>query len=110
MPAGYYSLTAEAFDSAGVTGTSAPVAVAAVSATSTAPQLHVSGNQLVNAGGTPVVLHGVNRSGGEFGLRAGHRAVERPDGPGVDHRDEELGHHRGPGSAERGLLERGVDP
>ena len=66
VPAGYYSLTAEAFDSAGVTGTSAPVAVAAVSATSTAPQLHVSGNQLVNAGGTPVVLHGVNRSGGEF--------------------------------------------
>ncbi|HEY4854118.1 MAG TPA: cellulase family glycosylhydrolase, partial [Streptosporangiaceae bacterium] len=66
VPAGYYSLTAEAFDSAGVTGTSAPVAVAAVPATSTAPQLHVSGNQLVNASGTPVVLHGVNRSGGEF--------------------------------------------
>jgi endoglucanase len=30
------------------------------------PQLHVSGNKLVDAGGTQVVLHGVNRSGGEY--------------------------------------------
>lgn len=30
-----------------------------------APALHVSGNRLVNANGTPVVLHGVDRSGGE---------------------------------------------
>jgi aryl-phospho-beta-D-glucosidase BglC (GH1 family) len=66
VPAGYYVLTAEAFDSAGATATSAPVAVAAVSATGTAPQLHVSGNELVNAGGSQVVLHGVDRSGGEF--------------------------------------------
>ena len=35
-------------------------------AASTAPWLHVSGNKLVNARGTQVVLHGVNRSGGEF--------------------------------------------
>lgn len=33
---------------------------------STAPALHVSGNELVNASGRRVVLHGVNRSGGEF--------------------------------------------
>jgi hypothetical protein len=38
-----------------------------VPAASTAPQLHVSGSQLVDAAGKPVVLHGVNRSGGEFG-------------------------------------------
>jgi endoglucanase len=35
-------------------------------AANTAPQLHVSGNHLVNASGQTVVLHGVNRSGGEF--------------------------------------------
>ena len=32
----------------------------------TAPQLHVSGNELVNASGAQVVLHGVNRSGTEY--------------------------------------------
>jgi hypothetical protein len=32
----------------------------------TAPQLHVSGNQLVCASGQQVVLHGVDRSGGEY--------------------------------------------
>ncbi len=67
VPAGYYDLTAEAFDSAGATATSPPILVNVVSATSTAPQLHVSGNQLLNASGNPVVLHGVDRSGGEFG-------------------------------------------
>jgi len=36
------------------------------SATGGAPQLHVSGNRLVNAHGRGVVLHGVDRSGGEF--------------------------------------------
>jgi hypothetical protein len=66
-PAGYYDLTSEAFDSAGNTATSAPILISVVSATSTAPQLHVSGNQLVDASGAPVVLHGVDRSGGEFG-------------------------------------------
>jgi hypothetical protein len=35
-------------------------------ATSAAPQLHVSGNRLVDASSQTVVLHGVNRSGGEF--------------------------------------------
>jgi hypothetical protein len=66
VPAGYYNLTAEAFDSAGATATSPPIQVGVVPATSTAPQLHVSGNQLLNAAGSPVVLHGVDRSGGEF--------------------------------------------
>ena len=71
-PAGYYALTAEAFDSAGVTNTSAPDPVSVVSATSTAPQLHVSGNQLVSASGSAVVLHGVDRSGGEFACVQGN--------------------------------------
>ena len=70
--AGYYALTAEAFDSAGATSTSAPDPVSVVSTTSTAPQLHVSGNQLVNAAGTPVVLHGADRSGGEFACVQGN--------------------------------------
>jgi endoglucanase len=36
------------------------------SVTSGAPELHVSGNRLVNAHGMGIVLHGVDRSGGEF--------------------------------------------
>src|SRR5215470_8202246 len=36
------------------------------SVTSGAPQLHVSGNRLVSAHSKAVVLHGVDRSGGEF--------------------------------------------
>lgn len=32
-----------------------------------APRLHVSGNRLVDASGAPIVLHGVDRSSGEFG-------------------------------------------
>jgi len=35
-------------------------------ATSVAPALHVSGKRLVNGHGRRVVLHGVDRSGGEF--------------------------------------------
>ena len=78
-PAGYYNLTAEAFDSAGATATSAPVNVNVVSATSTAPQLHVSGNRLVSASGSTVVLHGVNRSGTEYACVQGNGIF---DGPG----------------------------
>jgi endoglucanase len=66
IPAGYYNITAEATDSAGATETSPPILTSVVSTTSTAPQVHVSGNELVNASGKPVVLHGVDRSGGEF--------------------------------------------
>ena len=36
------------------------------SATGAAPALHVSGNRLVNSAGQRVVLHGVDRSGGEY--------------------------------------------
>ena len=41
-------------------------AVAVTAGDETAPSLHVSANRLVNANGTPVVLHGVDRSGGEY--------------------------------------------
>ena len=78
VPAGYYSLTAEAFDSAGASATSAPVPVAVVSATSTAPQLHVSGNHLVNASGAAVVLHGVDRSGTEYACVQGNGIFDGP--------------------------------
>ncbi len=37
-----------------------------------APQLHVSGNKLVNQNGNTVVLHGVDRSGGEFSCVQGN--------------------------------------
>jgi hypothetical protein len=66
VPSGSYSVTAEAFDAAGDTATSAPVSVKSVASSGSAPQLHVSGNQLVDASGATVTLHGVNRSGGEF--------------------------------------------
>jgi endoglucanase len=78
VPAGYYSLTAEAVDSAGNSATSAPVSVSVVSATSTAPQLHVSGNQLVSASGSPVVLHGVDRSGTEYACVQGWGIFDGP--------------------------------
>jgi hypothetical protein len=40
--------------------------VLAPPANAAAPALHVSGNHIVDASGKTVVLHGVNRSGGEF--------------------------------------------
>ena len=48
------------------TAAPARAAAAARSATKPAPQLHVSGSHLVNAAGQRVVLHGVDRSGGEY--------------------------------------------
>jgi endoglucanase len=50
---GYTSITFTANETAGNTG-------------GPAPQLHVSGNKLVNAGGQQVILRGINRSGGEY--------------------------------------------
>jgi endoglucanase len=79
VPAGYYALTAEAVDSAGNTATSAPVDVSVVSATSTAPQLHVSGNELVSASGAQVVLHGVDRSGTEYACVQGNGIFDGPN-------------------------------
>jgi endoglucanase len=43
-----------------------------------APQLHVSGNELVNASGTRVVLRGVDRSGTEFECVQDHGIFDGP--------------------------------
>jgi endoglucanase len=43
-----------------------------------APQLHVSGNELVNARGQRVVLHGVDRSGTEYECVEGHGIFDGP--------------------------------
>ncbi|MGH6655102.1 MAG: cellulase family glycosylhydrolase, partial [Actinocrinis sp.] len=43
-----------------------------------APQLHVSGNKLVNASGAAVVLHGVNRAGGEYSCVQGNGFFDGP--------------------------------
>jgi endoglucanase len=47
-------------------GLASDSAATAASVASLAPQLHVSGNRLVNAYGRRVVLHGVDRSGAEY--------------------------------------------
>jgi endoglucanase len=43
-----------------------------------APQLHVSGNKLVDAGGAQVVLHGVDRSGTEYMCVQGNGIFDGP--------------------------------
>jgi endoglucanase len=43
-----------------------------------APQLHVSGNELVNASGQQVILHGVDRSGTEYECVQGHGIFSGP--------------------------------
>jgi endoglucanase len=43
-----------------------------------APQLHVSGNRLVNTNGSPFVLHGVDRSGTEYQCVAGNGIFAGP--------------------------------
>ncbi|HEV2345273.1 MAG TPA: cellulase family glycosylhydrolase [Actinocrinis sp.] len=42
------------------------------------PQLHVSGNKLVDASGTQVILHGVNRSGAEYACVQGWGFFDGP--------------------------------
>jgi len=44
-----------------------------------APQLHVSGNKLVNASGAQVVLHGVDRSGTEYACVQGNGIFDGPN-------------------------------
>jgi hypothetical protein len=82
VAAGTYSLTAEAFDAAGTTAASASVSVTVggggTGGGGPAPQLHVSGNKLVDATGKVVTLHGVNRSGGEFACVQGNGLWDGP--------------------------------
>jgi endoglucanase len=42
------------------------------------PQLHVSGNELVDASGAQVVLHGVDRSGTEYSCVNGTGIFDGP--------------------------------
>jgi aryl-phospho-beta-D-glucosidase BglC (GH1 family) len=79
VAAGYYTLTAEAFDSSGNTATSSPITISVVPTTSAAPALQVSGNKLVNASGQPVVLHGVDRSGTEYDCVQGYGIFDGPN-------------------------------
>ena len=58
---------------AGVLLTAGPTAVAATPALS----VRVQGNVLVDGSGSAVQLHGVNRSGTEYALRAGLRDLRR---------------------------------
>ena len=44
-----------------------------------APQLHVSGNKLVNASGATVILHGVDRSGTEYACVQGNGIFDGPN-------------------------------
>jgi endoglucanase len=60
--------------------TAASFAVTEVTpSTSGAPQLHVSGNKLVDANGTQVVLHGVDRSGTEYACVQGNGIFDGPN-------------------------------
>jgi endoglucanase len=54
-------------------------AVTATEVASTAPpQLHVSGNELVNANGSQVILHGMDRSGAEYACVQGWGFFDGP--------------------------------
>jgi hypothetical protein len=57
--------------------TSTAVTLTEVAATP-APQLHVSGNELESAGGSQVVLHGVDRSGAEYACVQGWGFFDGP--------------------------------
>jgi endoglucanase len=57
----------------------AEAAVPQESSTSAAPQLHVSGNELVNSDGQRVILHGVDRSGTEYMCVDGYGIFDGPN-------------------------------
>ncbi len=69
-----FTASASGYTSAVVTATEvAPVV------TGSAPQLHVSGNKLVDANGNTVVLHGVDRSGTEYECVQGNGIFDGPN-------------------------------
>ena len=75
------SSTGAATFTASATGyTSTSFTVTEVTATtSAAPQLHVSGNKLLDANGNQVVLHGVDRSGTEYACVQGSGIFDGPN-------------------------------
>jgi endoglucanase len=60
------------------TATVASVASVTAATSDAAPSLHVSGNHLVNSHGARVVLHGVDRSGGEYACVQGWGFFDGP--------------------------------
>ncbi len=72
---GATTFTASASGYTGATVTATEVAPA----TGSAPQLHVSGNKLVDANGNTVVLHGVDRSGTEYACVQGNGIFDGPN-------------------------------
>jgi endoglucanase len=79
---GVLLLTAVALAGASLAAVTASAATgaggAAPAAATPAPQLHVSGNKLVNSHGTRVVLHGVDRSGTEYMCVQGNGIFDGP--------------------------------
>ncbi len=59
--------------------TPTPTPTPTSTASGPAPQLHVSGNKLVNASGQPVLLHGVDRSGTEYACVQGNGIFDGPN-------------------------------
>src|ERR1700722_4519738 len=72
---GAATFTASASGYTGATVTATEV----VPVTGSAPQLHVSGNKLVDANGNTVVLHGVDRSGTEYECVQGNGIFDGPN-------------------------------
>jgi endoglucanase len=75
--------TASASPSASTSASASASPSASTSATPTtpagsAPELHVSGNRLVDADGQTITLHGVNRSGAEFACVQGTGIFDGP--------------------------------
>ena len=71
-------LGAAALAGYGLAGAAGPARTGLASDSAAAPQLHVSGNHLVDERGQRVVLHGVNRSGGEFACVQGRGIWDGP--------------------------------
>jgi endoglucanase len=65
-----FAVTSSGYTSASVTATEI--------ASTPAPQVHVSGNELVNSSGTQVVLHGMDRSGSEYACVQGWGFFDGP--------------------------------
>jgi endoglucanase len=69
-----FTASASGYNSATITATEEPVSTGGA-----APQLHVSGNKLVDANGNQVVLHGVDRSGTEYACVQGNGIFDGPN-------------------------------
>jgi len=74
-----FTAAATGYTSATITATEVASSGGGGSSGGTAPQLHVSGNKLVDASGNQVVLHGVDRSGTEYMCVQGRGIFDGPD-------------------------------